>query len=185
MTASRVRLLDGRDPSIAALADHLASQRGGRLINLYRALLHAPPVASAWLDFNTAIRYETTLPAAIVELVILRVAALTGADYQFRAHGPAHALKAGLTEAQIAAVRERTLAGDLFDSAQRAALDCATGITLDLEPTEATWGALREHFDERQQVELVVLASAYNMHTRVARALRLGQDSGPPPAASS
>lgn len=180
MSGCRVRLLDGDDPSIAPLAAHLASQRGGRLINLYRALLHAPPVASAWLDFNTAIRYEGTLPAAIVELVILRVAALTGADYQFRAHGPAHARKAGLSEPQIEALRAQPTPA-LFDAAQRAAIDCATEVTRDLEPSEATWQALRAHFDERQQVELVVLAAAYNMHTRVARALRLEQE-GPSPA---
>jgi len=31
--------------------------------------------------------------------------------------------------------------------------------------------ALRRHFDERRLVELTVLIAAYNMHTRVLRAL--------------
>jgi alkylhydroperoxidase family enzyme len=177
---ARVPLLDGRDPAIADLARHLSASRGGRLINLYRALLHAPPVASAWLDFNTAIRYEGTLPPGIVELVILRVAALNGADYQFRVHGPAHALKAGLRVEQVEAVREAQLAPGLFDAAQLAALDCATEITRSLEPAEATWAAMRSHYDARQQVELVVLASAYNMHTRVARSLQLEQEAPAP-----
>jgi len=182
---ARVPLLDGRDPAIAALASHLAASRGGRLINLYRALLHAPPVASAWLDFNTAIRYQGQLAGRMVELVILRVAALNGADYQFRVHGPAHARAAGLTVEQVEAVREARIPPALFDAAQLAALACAEEITRDLEPSDATWAALAEHFDAREQVELVVLASAYNMHTRVARSLRLEQEApaNPPPEA--
>jgi alkylhydroperoxidase family enzyme len=33
--------------------------------------------------------------------------------------------------------------------------------------------ALRPHFNERQIVELTVLAGTYNMHTRMCQALRI------------
>ena len=33
------------------------------------------------------------------------------------------------------------------------------------------FNALREHFSERETVELTVLIAAYNMHTRVLKAL--------------
>jgi alkylhydroperoxidase family enzyme len=129
-------------------------------------------VAGAWLDFNTAVRYRTSVPAAFNELAILRVSVLNGADYQFKVHGPTHALKAGLTEAQVAAIAHWPDSA-LFSDAQRAVLAWADGITRDIEPGDDACEAMRRHFDDRQLVELTVLISAYNMHTRVARALRI------------
>lgn len=44
-----------------ALADQIRAERGGRLGNLYRMLLHSPPVAAGWLHFLTAIRQQCDL----------------------------------------------------------------------------------------------------------------------------
>ena len=112
------------------------------------------------------------------EQAILRVSVLNGADYQFKVHGPTHALKAGLTEAQVAAIADWH-GSDLFSEAQRAVLAWADGITRDIEPDDAACAAMRQHFDDRQLVELTVLISAYNMHTRVARALRIDIEGAP------
>jgi AhpD family alkylhydroperoxidase len=169
---ARVPLIDEDNQDLAPLIAHLKAQRGGKLINLYRVLLNSPPIAAAWLDFNSAVRYGTRVPAAINELAILRVSVLNGADYQLKAHGPTHALKAGLTEAQVAAIADWQ-ASTLFSAVQRAVLDYADGITRNIEPAEPVCAELRRHFDDRQVVELTVLISAYNMHTRVARALRI------------
>jgi len=177
---ARVPLIPEDDAALAPLISHLKAERGGRLINLYKVLLNSPPVAGAWLDFNTAVRYRTSVPAAFNELAILRVSVLNGADYQFKVHGPTHALKAGLTEAQVAAIGDWTGTGkDLFSDAQRAVLAWADGITRDIEPADDACEAMRRFFDDRQLVELTVLISAYNMHTRVARALRIDVEGSP------
>ncbi len=179
---ARVPLIGEDEPQLAGLIAHLKAQRGGRLINLYRVLLNAPPLAQAWLAFNSAVRYSTTLPQAIVELAILRVSALNGAHYQLRVHGPKHALAAGLSVEQVDAIAGTAagapLPAALFDARQRAVLACADAITREIEPAAAVWAGFAEHFDARQQVELTVLISAYNMHTRVARALQI--DTEPP-----
>jgi alkylhydroperoxidase family enzyme len=177
---ARVPLIREDDAALAPLISHLKAERGGRLINLYKVLLNSPPVAGAWLDFNTAVRYRTSVPAAFNELAILRVSVLNGADYQFKVHGPTHALKAGLTEAQVAAIADWTGAGNaLFSDAQRAVLAWTDGITRDIEPADEACEAMRRFFDDRQLVELTVLISAYNMHTRVARALRIDVEGSP------
>jgi len=180
---ARVPLIDEDNEELAPLIAHLKAQRGGKLINLYRVLLNSPPVAAAWLDFNSAVRYSTALPAAINELAILRVSVLNGADYQFRVHGPTHALQAGLTVAQVDAIADWR-SSTLFSATERATLAYADGITRDIEPDEPTCIELRRHFDHRQVVELTVLISAYNMHTRVARALHIDVEPAatrPPP----
>jgi alkylhydroperoxidase family enzyme len=52
-------------------------------------------------------------------------------------------------------------------------------MTVDVEVADGVAGALREHFSDRQVVELTVLIGAYNMHTRVLRALEIDPESAP------
>ncbi len=44
-------------------------------------------------------------------------------------------------------------------------------MTRDVEVPDAVFNGMRAHFGERAAVELTVLIAAYNMHTRVLRAL--------------
>ena len=72
---ARVALITEQErPDLADLISHLKASRGGRFINLYRVLLGSPTIASAWLDFNTAVRFQTALDASVREIAILRVA---------------------------------------------------------------------------------------------------------------
>src|SRR5690606_5307608 len=44
------------------LAARIQSERGGKILNLYKMLLHSPPLAEGWLGFFTAIRQRAELP---------------------------------------------------------------------------------------------------------------------------
>ncbi|MBI2295626.1 MAG: carboxymuconolactone decarboxylase family protein [Betaproteobacteria bacterium] len=170
---ARVPLLDEHaSPDVAALIAKIRDARGGRLLNLYRLLLHNPAVAAAWLEFNNAVRYQTELDESARELAILRVAILNGADYILRIHGSRYAGKAGLTQEQLAALpawRDSAL----FSRSERALLAYVDAMTRDVEVPDDVFNGLRGHFSERQVVELTVLIGAYNMHTRVLKALRV------------
>ncbi len=155
---------------------HLKASRGGRLINLYRVLLHSPALALDWLQFNSSVRFQTTLSASLRELVILRVAILNGAEYQVRIHGPTYARAAGLTEAQIAALADWKPA-EVFTPMQRAVLAYTDAMTQTIDVSDAVHDELVRHVDDRQKVELTVLIGAYNMHTRVSRALQIDPES--------
>ena len=176
---ARVALVEEKDhPELAELIAHLKASRGGRLINLYRVLLHSPTIASAWLDFNSAVRFEIALDAGVREIAILRVAILNGAEYQVRIHGPAYALKAGLTAQQVAALVDWR-SPDLFTPLQRAVLAYTDAMTQSIDVPDTTYNELGRYFNTRQIVELTVLIGAYNMHTRVSRALRLDVEAAP------
>ncbi len=157
-------------PELAGLIGRIRGARGGRLINLYRMLLLSPPLASAWLDFNNAVRYETELDDRTRELVIMRVAALTGCGYVLRIHAERYAEPAGVTPKQVEALSAR---GDpaLFGPRERALLAYVDAMTRDVEVPDATFDALRDHYAGRQLVELTVLIGAYNMQTRLLKAL--------------
>lgn len=168
---ARVPLIDEHStPEIAALVAKIRGARGGRLLNLYRALLHAPGLASAWLDFNNAVRYETELDDRTRELVIMRVAALTGCGYVLKIHAERYAEPAGVTQKQVEALSARDVPA-LFGPRERALLAYVDAMTRDVEVPDATFDALRDHYTERQRVELTVLIGAYNMQTRLLKAL--------------
>lgn len=168
---ARVRLVDeNATPDIAALAAKIRGARGGRLHSFYRALLHAPGLASAWFDFNNAVRFQTGLGDRIREIVIMRVAALTRCDYVWSVHQSQYAASAGLKAQEIEALRGRRKRG-VFGARESALLAYVDAVTRDVAVRDAVFDGTRSHFGDREMVEITVLIAAYNMHTRVLNAL--------------
>lgn len=168
---ARVPLIDEHaTPEIAALAAKIRGARGGQLHVFYRALLHTPGLASTWFDFNNAVRFQTGLDDRVRELVIMRVAALTGCAYVWSVHQAQYAGPAGVTPRQVEALRDWRKS-DVFGARECALLAYVDAMTQDVAVPDAVFEGLREHFNERTTVELTVLIAAYNMHTRVLKAL--------------
>jgi AhpD family alkylhydroperoxidase len=152
------------------LVDRIVAERGSVLL-LYQMLLHSPPVASGWLAYLTAIRQLSTLPGALRELVIMRVASLNGAPYEADQHAPI-ALKEGITPAQLQAL-DRWQDSALFDEDQRAALAYTDAMTRDIRVPQAVFDAVRVRMGERLVVELTATIAAYNMVSRFLEALQV------------
>src|SRR3972149_1442468 len=55
---ARTAYPDTPEASLAPLVERIERERGGKLLNLYRMLLHSPPVAQGWLGLFTAIRQQ-------------------------------------------------------------------------------------------------------------------------------
>jgi 4-carboxymuconolactone decarboxylase len=180
---ARVSLIDeGSHPDLGELIAKIRGARGGRLLNIYRMMLHSPGLADAWFELNSAVRYRTEINGQDRELAVMRVAILNGVDYIVQAHATAYALDEGLTPAQIDALARWT-AADLFSPKQRALLAYVDAMTRDIAVPDAIFAELRRHYSERQTVELTMLIGAYNMHTRVLQALQI--DPEPPVAKRS
>ena len=168
---ARVSLIDDKaGPDAAAVITRIRGARGGRLLNLYRALLHAPALADAWLDFNNAVRFKTSLDDRLRELAIVRIAYLNGAGYVVSIHRSRYAEASGVSRAEVDALRSWSKSR-YFSPNERAMLAYADAMTRDVKVSATVFRALRRHFDERRLVELTVLIAAYNMHTRVLMAL--------------
>jgi len=170
---ARVRLLDELDhPELAEIIGKIKGARGGRLINIYRLMLHSPALANAWFDLNQAVRYGTEIDGMSREIAVIRVAILNDVEYVQQAHGPAYALKEGLTPAQVAAIADWR-SSNLFSAPQRALLAYTDAMTRDIDVADDIFADLRNYFSERQTVELTMLIGAYNMLTRFLKALRV------------
>ena len=175
---ARVSLIDEHNrPELSGLIAKIRGARGGRLLNIYRMMLHSPALAGGWFELNQAVRFNTEVDGQSRELAVMRVAILNGVDYIVHAHGSNYALKEGLSPAQVHGLTEWSASG-LFSDQQRALLAYVDAMTRQIDVPDKIFEAVRTHYNERQIVELTMLVGAYNMLTRVLKALEI--DSEPP-----
>jgi alkylhydroperoxidase family enzyme len=170
---ARVPLIQEQEhPEFAALIERFRASRRGKLINIYRMLLNAPPLAESWFNHSNAVRWQTTLDGRLREIVIIRMGHLTSSQYVLRQHVPSLALAEGLSFDDCNALAEWD-GSNLFSERERAALAYTDTMTRDIVVPDEVFAAVERHFDARQIVELTVLIGSYNMNARVMQALRL------------
>ncbi len=179
---ARVSLIDEKaHPELEKLISRIRGGRGGRLLNIYKMLLHSPALAEKWLDQVSAVRWQTDLDGKIRELVIIRIGLINRVEYVIKAHVPAFAVREGLTVEQCAALSDWQ-ASALFDDQQRAALAYADAMTQQVQVPGEVFATLKDFYTEKQIVELTVLIGTYNMHTRVLQALEIDAETPAAPA---
>jgi AhpD family alkylhydroperoxidase len=154
-------------PDEGPTAELMRARRGGRLSTLDRLLLHSPPVAEGWNALLGALRTGTTLPDDLRELVILRVAVLNDAAFEWTAHEPI-ARRAGLTDGQLRALRS-PVDEPVWSPAQAAVLAFTDASTRAVAVPDAVFAAVQEHLDRRQVVELCALVAGYAMGVALPR----------------
>lgn len=161
----------GTQPALAALEAGIAAERG-RVSPLYQVLLNSPAMAHGWEQLLTAVRNRSCLPADLREMVILRVAVLNRASYEYDAHVP-HALQAGVTEEKIAGLREPVLK-DLYSSLECRVLALTDAMTQEIDVPEPLFTSVQADFSAQAMIDLTVTIAAYNMVSRFLVALQIG-----------
>jgi 4-carboxymuconolactone decarboxylase len=170
--APRIPLVEpGTRPELATIEQSIVAERG-RISALYQALLNSAPLAEGWEKLLTAVRNKSSLPADLREIVILRVAVLNRAPFEFEAHVPI-ARKAGVAEEKLAAL-ELPRIGEPFSVVERAVLALTDAMTRDVQVPDRLFEPIARHFDARAVTELVATIAAYNMVSRFLEALRIG-----------
>ena len=174
MDECRVPLLSDRDippPLIEAMRARLGDRD---MPNLYRALANAPSMLGAWLDFAWRLRGEATSSRATRELIILRVAQLLDAPYEW-SHHVVMARQAGVSERQIAELAEWSTS-DAYDPVERAAIEMAEQQTNLGAASGQVISDLRRLTNEQATIELVLTASFYNCVARLLNSLAIPQE---------
>ena len=116
---------------------------------------------------------QSSLPAALVELVYLRVSQINNSAYCLDMH-TRDLLKKGQKIEKLALVQAWAEAGNLFDERERSALAWAESVTRVAEtgvPDEA-YQAARAVFEERELVDLTIAIGLTNAYNRMAISFR-------------
>ena len=157
-------------PELAEIETKILSERG-RISLLYQVLLNSQPIAQGWEAMLTAVRNRTNVDPAIRELVILRVAVLNKAEFEFDAHVP-HAQRAGLSDDKIQGLRDPRPEQD-YSEQEQMAIQLTDHMTRDVAVPEELMTTIRNEFGVTETVELVATVAAYNMVSRFLVALNI------------
>jgi len=161
----------GTQSELAEIEANIIKERG-RISPLYRVLLNSPEIAQGWESLLTAVRNRSSLPPSLRELIIMRVAVLNRAQYEFDAHRP-HAITAGLSEEQIDLIlQDKITAG--FSAVEILVMELTDVMTRDIQVPDALYDSVKCHFNDREILEVVTTISAYNMVSRLLNALHVG-----------
>jgi AhpD family alkylhydroperoxidase len=167
----------GTRPELAVQEAQIIAARG-RISDLYQVLLNSPPIAHGWEQMLSAVRNKSSLPADLRELVIVRVAVLNKADFEYQAHVPI-ALREGATQSMIDAVTNAAYLAPMPSSAglsdaQQVALLLTDSMTRDIVVSDSLFAEVKKHFDAQGQIDLVATIAAYNMVSRFLTAFHIG-----------
>jgi AhpD family alkylhydroperoxidase len=127
-----------------------------------------------WLWFAGALMPGGILPRRESELAILRVAHLRSSRYELE-HHERLGRRAGLSADELARVAEGSAASG-WQPRDKALLAAVEMLDRDGDLDDATWSELRRHLDEREAIELCMLAGHYEMLATTIAALRIQPD---------
>jgi len=132
-----------------------------KALNALGTLAQNPTLTHAFNTFNGHILFNSTLSPRQRELVVLRVAALRGSEYEWTQH-VVLAGDAGLDQNDIARIAEGPDAPGWspIDAAMLRATDELVGDAL---ITDATWATLAGELDTEQLMDLVFTVGAYDL----------------------
>lgn len=126
-------------------------------ISLFRALANNPEIMDSYMKWGTTLWEESGLTQREVELVILTVASELEAAYEWHQHVPI-ARSLGITDAEIAAVREGTF--EPLDEAESVLCRYAAAV-VDGDVDAAVYEDVAAVFDDSALVGITCLASHY------------------------
>ena len=141
-------------PRRASLTDE-----AGRMEGPFNAMLYSPVVGTALQALGARVRYSTDFTARARELAILTVGYGWQSDFEVYAH-EAIGRAAGLTDAELAAVREGR-PDDLADPAERVVAHTARALVTRSDLTGEEYRAAVETLGEPVLFELTTLVGYY------------------------
>jgi len=145
-------------------------------LNVFRLLLRRPRMAKALSDLLLSLLIGDALEPRLRELVIMRVAWVTGSAYEWTQHW-ALAMRLGVPEADLLGVRDWEVR-EGFAPVDRAVL----AATDDCLRTGAVGNArikdLRDHLDDGATLELIAAIATWSMVSTVLRSTAVPLEQG-------
>ena len=172
MTTPRVTPWQDEELIDATLLNAIKARRPGRkLIGIDRVLLKSAPLATGWNELMVRVRQEFSLSLEYRELIMLRVAWLNKAEFEWNVHYPAY-LDAGGTAKKAEALRLSS-APHVFNDTETLLIHLTDQSTRNVVVEEKVIGALKSLLGEKETVEAVATVAAYNMVSRFLVALAI------------
>jgi alkylhydroperoxidase family enzyme len=145
-------------------------------LNIFSTLARHPRLLKQWSRFGGTLLVRGEIPPRERELLILRTAWNTRADYEWGQHVRI-GKGTGLSDDEISRIPDGAKAAgwDAFDSVL---LQAADELHTDACISDDTWAALAERYDERQLIELTMLVGQYHLVAFALNSLGVQREPG-------
>jgi len=158
------------DPILQDMFDKRRAM-GGAIINLNVTTGHAPKFTRASGAMALTIRFETSTPRRLIELVIFRTAQIVGSDYELNQHTPMMKM-CGYGNEQIAEVADWRRS-TFFDDKQRALLGYVEQMANGGNVDDPTFAELSRFFTPQQIIEISYTVGSYYSTGLLTKALKI------------
>jgi 4-carboxymuconolactone decarboxylase len=150
----------------------------GRPLNVFATLAHHPRLLKRFNALGGLFLAKGLLPARERELVILRVAARTGSEYEFGQH-TVIGRRAGLADSEIAALDD---GGEGWGDGDRLLIRFTDELIDGDEVSAGTWAAVADAhgWDTAQMIELTLVVGFYRMLAGFLNSAGVEREAGVP-----
>lgn len=136
-----------------------------KALNVLGTIANHIDLMHAWNHFNGHVLYATTLSERQRELLILRIAAVRGSEYEWIQHSVL-AGDLGITPQEVARVADGPDA-DGWSPLERALLAAVDELLATARIAGPTWKALAGELDHKQLLDVIFTVGAYDTITMV------------------
>ena len=150
---------------------------GARVLNIQKAVANSPHIVRTFTKMGNSLIRRTELSPKLRELAILRVASLSGSEYEWTQHIPI-ARYVGISQEQISTIPAWEQSPD-FNDTERAVLRYVDEVSQNIKVKDKTFNALQKHLSERELVELTLSIAYWGMVARILVALEIEIDDEP------
>ena len=158
------------DPILQDIFDKRRAM-GGAIINLTLTTGHAPKFTKVSGAMAFTIRFETSPPRHLIELVIFRTAQIVGSEYELNQHTPFMKM-CNYSNEQIAQVSDWRRS-NLFDDKQRALLGYVEQMANGGNVDDPTFAEFSRFFTSQQIVEISYTVGTYYSTGLLTKVLRI------------
>jgi alkylhydroperoxidase family enzyme len=173
--AARPTLIPQVNPHELAPEVQQAYNKLPQALGIHKILAQSKSTFVIGREYSAALLGGIDLPVSTRELVILVVSELEGGTYVFNQHVPV-ALKAGVTEKQMQAIKSRNFDSLLFDPPVRALLTFTADVTENVEASEKNVREALKHYSPSVLVDTILIAGLYMTMDRITRTARVPED---------
>jgi len=146
----------------------------GPPIALFKLFARNVPMAEAMTGWGRfMLSKQLSVPMRIREIVIDRVTALCGAEYEWGVHVAYYGERVGLTHDQLRSLVSGTPEDPCWAPDERAVLQVVDQLHATSDVDDEAWTLLRTYFTDIQALDLLLLAGWYHAISFVARAARV------------
>ncbi len=171
------------EPYEPDVADQLASMMppGVPPIGLFRTFAHNLPMSAAmrtWGGYELG--RELSLTIRDREIVIDRVCARCGCEYEWGVHMAFFAARAGFDDEQLRSLTHGAATDPCWSDRERLLIAAVDQLHDTSDITDELWSELAAAFEPPQLLDLLMLAGWYRAISYVARAARVDLEPGAP-----